>query len=141
MANGHENLIPANMRSKEENSENGRKGGVKSGEIRRQRKAMKENLELLLSLDVQDKKMKGVMKFLGIDEDDMTNQMALQVAMLKEGLSGNVQAYKEIRDMVEGKPQENVKVEGNIKTTNPLEGLTTEEIRKAIEMMQNDSNK
>lgn len=141
MANGHDNLIPANMRSKEEASANGRKGGIKSGEVRRQRKAMRENLELLLSLDVKDKKMKSVMKALGLEDEELTNQMAMQVSMVREALKGNVQAYKEIRDTVGEKPQENVKLDGSINTTNPLEGLSTDEIRKAIEMMSNDSNK
>ena len=137
MANGHENLIPANMRSKEEASENGRKGGIKSGETRRKRKAMRENLELLLTLKVKDKKMQQVMKALGIEDEEMTNQMAMQVSMLNQSLKGNVQAYKELRDTIDGKPTDNVKIDGSINTTNPLEGMSTDEIRKAIEMMKN----
>ena len=137
MANGHENLIPANMRSKEEASENGRKGGIKSGETRRKRKLMRENLELLLTLKVKDKKMQQIMKALGIEDEEMTNQMARQVSMLNQSLKGNVQAYKELRDTIDGKPTDNVKIDGSINTTNPLEGMSTDEIRKAIEMMKN----
>lgn len=134
MAN-EQNLIPFNKQTEEEQREKARKGGIASGVARRKRKAMKENLELLLSLKVQDKKIKAVMKALGIKESEMTNQMAMQVAMLNQSLKGNVQAYKELRDTVEGKPTDNIKVDGNINTTNPLENLSTEEIRKAIELM------
>lgn len=136
MAN-EQNLIPFNKQTEEEQREKARKGGIASGVARRKRKAMKENLELLLSLKVQDKKIKAVMKALGIKESEMTNQMAMQVAMLNQSLKGNVQAYKELRDTVEGKPTDNIKVDGNINTTNPLESLSTEEIRKAIELMNN----
>ena len=56
MANGQDNLIP--VRSKEEARERGRKGGQKSGEVRRKRKAMKEQLKLLLSLPLKDEDIK-----------------------------------------------------------------------------------
>ena len=48
MAN-EQNLIPWEQRSKEEHREYSRQGGVRSGEVRRQRKAMKEQFNLLLS--------------------------------------------------------------------------------------------
>lgn len=138
MAN-EQNLIPFNKQTESEQRENARKGGIASGEARRKRKAMKENLELLLSLEVKDKKAKGFMKSLGIKDEDMDNQMAINVSLLGKALKGDIQAYKEIRDTIGEKPKEQVEIEGNINTTNPLEGLSTEEIRKAIEMMKNDS--
>lgn len=138
MAN-EQNLIPFNKQTEEEQREKARKGGIASGVARRKRKAMKENLELLLSLEVKDKKAKGFMKSLGIKDEDMDNQMAINVSLLGKALKGDIQAYKEIRDTIGEKPKEQVEIEGNINTTNPLEGLSTEEIRKAIEMMKNDS--
>lgn len=45
---GYDNLIPASERSKEEARENGRKGGVASGEARRRKADMKKLLELAL---------------------------------------------------------------------------------------------
>ena len=49
MAN-EQNLIPWNKRTENEQREYAKKGGQKSGEVRRQRKAMKEQAELLLAL-------------------------------------------------------------------------------------------
>ena len=49
MAN-ESNLIPFNKQTESEQREIARKGGIKSGEIRRQRKAMKEQMEMLLAL-------------------------------------------------------------------------------------------
>ena len=48
MANGQENLIPMSERSKEEVRELGKKGGIASGETRREKATMKKTLEMLL---------------------------------------------------------------------------------------------
>lgn len=44
------NLIPNHERSPEELREMGKKGGIRSGEVRRQNKRMRENAELLAKL-------------------------------------------------------------------------------------------
>ena len=50
MANkGQENLIPMNERSKDEVRELGQKGGIRSGEVRREKATMKATLEMLLN--------------------------------------------------------------------------------------------
>lgn len=72
------------------------------------RKAMKEQLEFLLSLDVKSKKAQLILKDMGIDqEEDMNNQMLLMVSLFKKGLSGDVAAIKQIADMVNGNVEEN----------------------------------
>ena len=50
-SDGYKNLIPANKRSKDEARKLGQKGGKKSGEVRRMRKTLKEQLLLLLKED------------------------------------------------------------------------------------------
>ena len=52
---GEENLIPMSERSKEEVRELAAKGGRKSGETRRRKKTMRENLEILLSMPLMIK--------------------------------------------------------------------------------------
>ncbi len=108
MAN-EENLIPfTSDQSREEAKKNGRKGGIKSGEVRRQRKAMKEQMELLLSLpfNLTDSKGNAVvdtLEFLGIDKEEIDNQMAMNIALWQTAINSNnrqqVQAIKEIRDI------------------------------------------
>ena len=118
MANEN-NLIPANMRSQSEARENGRKGGQKSGEVRRQRKAMKEQAELLLSLpfnikDKQGNELKGVLEKLGIDEDNIDNQMAMIVALWKTALGNGrnqVTAVQELRDIIGDKAEKEATVQ------------------------------
>lgn len=109
---GESNLIPTNRRSKEEARELGQKGGKRSGEIRREKKTQKEQLELLLSLPLQDVKDKNgrsfkqqAMVLTGLSEEELDNQMALNIAMFKLVLSGGkgaVQAYSLIFDKIAG---------------------------------------
>ena len=93
--NGTKNLIPASKRSKDEAKELGRKGGKKSGENRRKRKTLKEELLALLS------------------SGDTQNKLSL--ALIQEALNGNnagsvTRAFEVIRDTIGEKPVEKVVV-------------------------------
>lgn len=104
MAN-EQNLIPIEQvnsrRTREEHSEDSAKGGRKSGEVRRKRKAMKEQMELLLALPAKYEDEKEFMDFLGIDEENWDNQMALIIALYKKAMKGDVFAFQEIRKIVQ----------------------------------------
>lgn len=102
MAN-EENLIPYrfNKRSANEARENGSKGGKKSGEVRRKRKAMKEQMEMLLTLPVKNQEQHSFIASLGINEKEIDNQMALIVAMYAKALKGDVQAFNAIREVTQ----------------------------------------
>lgn len=81
MANS-ENLKP--VRSESEAREKGKKGGIKSGEVRRERKALKEELLLLLSTGDTQKK--------------------LSLALIEKAMNGDVKAFEVIRDTIGEKP-------------------------------------
>lgn len=101
MAN-EQNLIPfTSNQSREEAERNGRKGGQKSGEVRRQRKAMKEQFEMLLTLPFKQVEQLEFIKELGLKEDEIDNQMALVVAMYGKALKGDVQAFNTIREVTQ----------------------------------------
>lgn len=117
MAN-EQNLIPLNKRTKSEQREYARKGGQKSGEVRRKRKAMKEQMEMLLTLPFKSKKQFNFMKELGIEDNDIDNQMALIVAMYGKALKGDVQAFNTIREVVQD--EKTVKDESRIQIVNDL---------------------
>ena len=116
MAN-EQNLIPfTSNQSREEAKKNGAKGGRKSGEVRRKRKAMKEQAELLLSLpfkltDRNGNELKEVLEKLGIDEENIDNQMAMIVSLWKTALGNGrnqVTAVQELRDII-GEKAENIR--------------------------------
>lgn len=58
MVANEQNLIPWNKRTESEQREYAKQGGKKSGEVRRQKKAMKDTMQMLLSLGLPDCKRK-----------------------------------------------------------------------------------
>ena len=89
-----QNLIPASERSKSEARENGRKGGIASGAARRRKKSMREAADLFLSLPVSDKRTQSRFSCLGIEADDMDNQMAVIVGLTGAASAGDARAAK-----------------------------------------------
>lgn len=100
MADGRENLIPFNELSEEEHRELASRGGKASVEARRKKKAMKEQMETLLSMPIKSPQLKAQLKEqLGLEDEQMDNQMALIVAMWKEAVAGNTSAMNIIREI------------------------------------------
>ena len=88
-------------RTPEERREIALKGVKAREENRKKRKAMKEQLEILLSLDVKKKADKQKLIEIGIDPEDMNNQMLMLVSLFKKGvLMGDVPAIKQICDII-----------------------------------------
>ena len=105
MAN-EQNLIRNEDLTPEQRRENERKAGIASGKARKKRKAMKEQMEMLLTLPVKSSKTKEVLKKLGIKSTEMNNQMALIVALYQTALKGgknSVTAFNTIMEMTEEK--------------------------------------
>lgn len=125
-----QNLKPIRYLSSEEAKRRGSKGGRASGEARRRRKLIKEQMEIALSLPVSNKKIRKTMDDIGLDEEDMDNQMALVLAMIQQGCKGDVGAFNSIRDLMGEKPQDKVELSGEV--NNPFEGLSTEDLKKLI---------
>lgn len=106
------NLISLADRTTEEQREIAKKGGIASGEARREKKAMKDQIKLLLSLPLKDEKAIEKLQALGIDTDNIDNQMAMVIAMWQQTLKGgkgSVAAATFLRDTAGEKPIEEVK--------------------------------
>ena len=86
--------------SSEEARELGRRGGVASGIARRRRKALREALDVYLSLPVQDKRSLNRLLRAGVDEDDADRQMLIISSLVQRAIDGNVRAAKLIFDLV-----------------------------------------
>ena len=87
MAN-EQNLKP--VTSKKEASERGRKGGLASGEARRKRKTLKEELLLMLS--------------------EGETQQSVTLALIEKAMSGDTKAFEVIRDTIGEKPVDKVMI-------------------------------
>lgn len=110
-----ENLMTAeelNARlTPEERSENASKAGKASVEARRRKRTMREAAELFLSLPVKDDELKGRMVQLGIDANDVDNQMAVIVGLTMKATSGDSKAAKVLAELL-GEGQKQLEVSG-----------------------------
>ena len=112
-SDGYKNLIPANKRSKDEARKLGQKGGIKSGEVRRMRKTLKEHLLLLLSeksvqedicLAIIDKALEGDTKAFQIIRDTIGEKPIEQLCMTTTNI--NLQkSYEEVKALMEAQKQ------------------------------------
>lgn len=89
---GSENLKP--VRSKEEARKRGRAGGIKSGQVRKARKTLKQDLITLLETKIEGKTM----------------QEKISLAIIYEAMSGNTKAFTAIRDTIGEKPKDELDV-------------------------------
>ncbi len=94
MAN-NENLIPFSKRSVSEAREYGKKGGKASGKARRKKADFRKTLNALLTAEIDSEEWTPFLESLGLDS---TVEAAVNAAMIREALSGNVKAYIAIRD-------------------------------------------
>lgn len=68
-------------------------GGKASGEARRRKADFRKTLNMLLTAKIDSEEWKPVLEALGVE---CTLESALNMAMIKEGLAGNVKAYEAI---------------------------------------------
>ena len=95
-----ENLIPNNRRSPTEVRANGSKGGKKAAENRRKRKALKQKMQMLLELPVNDSMSVNALSAMGIDEGEIDNATLMLVKLFMIACEGDVAAVKEIRNII-----------------------------------------
>ena len=100
--------------SSDEARMNGSKGGRASVQSRRNKKTMREALEMLM-FDVEvDEAAKDKLRGAGIDEKDFNNQMLITLGLMKKAREGDVQAYNAICAMIGEKPAEKMELGGNM---------------------------
>ena len=109
------NLIPNSDRTPSELREMARNGGLASGEARRKRKTLKEELLLMLSDgDIQEK---------------------ISIALINEAINGNnagsvTKAFEVIRDTIGERPVEKVQA---TQTVVDMSAFSTEEIKAMLD--------
>ena len=116
MAN-EQNLVPFTEMTEKQQRAIASKGGKASQEARRKKKLIKEQFELLLSLPLKDERTIKKLEALGIDTDNIDNQMAMIISMwqtaLKGGMAG-VNAFNSIQASVGEQPINKQEITGNI---------------------------
>lgn len=97
MAN-NENLVPfTSNQSREEAVKNGRKGGIKSGQARRRKAALRDTMNRLLTMKVH---VDGLSDILIADGGGSTYEEVITMAMIEQAALGDVKAYNAIMKVV-----------------------------------------
>ena len=91
---GYENIKDANNnRTPGERRELAKIAGKASGEARRRKADFRKTLNQLLTAEIDSPEWTPLLESLGLDS---TLETALNMAMIKEGLAGNVKAYEAV---------------------------------------------
>lgn len=108
------NLIPFDKLTEEEQRKLASKGGIASGKARKEKKLMKEQIELLLSLPLKSKNAKAQLKKLGIDSENADNQMAVIIGVWQKAIQGDVKAAEFLRNTIGEAPAEKVELNASV---------------------------
>lgn len=95
----------------EQRAECGRIGGISSGISKRKKKAMKETLDVILSMPMKTGKysdVEDIKNFASIKGKNISVQDALVISMIQRALKGDVRACEWVRDTAGQKPYENM---------------------------------
>ncbi len=124
---GTKNLKPMNQRTKEEQKKIATKAGKASGIARRKKADLKKAMELLLSLDVQDKKLKQTLEDMGMDG---SNQSLLAFATFQQAVKGNQKATENILKLTNTKDQYDIQEQRERIKSLKLDNKEREEVNK-----------
>lgn len=121
----HEDLIPFNELTQEEQKKLARAGGIASGKARREKRNMMNTLNMLLQLTVKSgeaTKPEYIKSLADIKGANVTVEQAIMLAQVQKALKGDTSATSFIRDTSGNKLPD--KIEADVETnTGALEGI------------------
>ncbi len=109
------NLDP--VQSKEEARKRGRAGGIASGKARREKKLMRETLDMLLSMPMKNGKsadVDSIRSFAALKGKNINVQEAILIAQVQKAMKGDTRAAEYVRDTIGQKPVDNVEMSMNL---------------------------
>lgn len=108
-------LIP--VKDSEEARKRGRNGGIASGKTRREKKMMRETLEMLLSMPLNNKKMvdvDSIRSLAALKGKNVSVQEAMMMAQVMKAIKGDTKAAEYVRDTIGQKPVDSVDMNMNV---------------------------
>lgn len=103
MAKGHENLIPASQRSKDEARGNGKKGGIASGKSRRRKKALRTALKEAMAMQLKElhpDMQAAIMQAAKLGDAELTVSDAVLGSIIRSACAGNPKMMKILLDTI-----------------------------------------
>ena len=134
MANKEDNLIPNSERTPEELREMTTKGGIRSGEVRREKATFKNAIKWLVESDIKITEGNIVDKFkkAGIDISNLNPTQLATLGLWYEAVNGNATNYKTLMEANEEIDSINTTPNVEIKIVN------NEELEKVMYDNKND---
>lgn len=135
MARGGTNIEELNSIPMEEMRERNRNAGIKSGQVRRERRDFRKTVETLLSMPTKGGKLsdlESIKNFMDLKGKNVTVQQAIAIKLIQDALKGDKKAFELVVAMIGEQPSNKVEIDANV-TKNPMSELTSEELRKLIE--------
>lgn len=109
MANEQNLRVPTSSEARE----NGKKGGIASGEARRAKKSLREAMQILMDADLTGK-----------DGKTMTGTEAMAAKAFQAALKGDWKAWELVRDTAGQKPVDRVKMQTDVNIADSAERLS-----------------
>ena len=94
--------------------ERGSMGGIASGKARRERKAMKETLETLLSMPLkngQEADLDEIQSLAATKGKNISVQEAIMLAQIQKAMKGDTKAAEYVRDTIGQKPDNKMNID------------------------------
>lgn len=104
-------------RTIEERRQLAKKAGKASGKARREKKAMKENLQTILAMTLKSGKLAdidSVQNFAALAGKNITVQDAILIKQTQKAMMGDTRAAEFVRDLSGNKPENTLNIDGNI---------------------------
>lgn len=89
--------------TKENAAEMGRKGGAASQKVQKKKKKLKQCLAAILELEPSERNKEKLID-MGLENDELSNQMLLAATMFNKATRGDVRAAEFIRDLTGQQP-------------------------------------
>ena len=99
-----ENLIPLNKRTKTEQRAITQMGGIKSGEVRREKRLLKDTIEMLLNNKPTPEMINECAEKFGFNPKDL--QDVITGGLIARAMTGDPKAYEVLRDTMGQRPIE-----------------------------------
>ena len=110
--------------TKENAAEMGRKGGAASQKVQKKKKKLKQCLAAILELEPSERNKEKLID-MGLEDDELSNQMLLAATMFNKATRGDVRAAEFIRDLTGQQP-----VTGLDRARTKLMNAQAEQIKK-----------
>ena len=98
MAN-EKNLVPQSERTKSEQREIAKKGGIKSGQVRRQKKTLSDLAKMIAETPATDAARRKLEQ-IGIEAEDASNNAVIVASVYSKAVKGNMQAVEKWEQLV-----------------------------------------